>query len=46
MARLRKRSGVFYAVIRVNGKQKELSTGVPVEQKGCKAKDLRAEAEQ
>ena len=46
MAGLRKRSGVFYAVIRVNGKQKELSTGVPVEQKGRKAKDLKAEAEQ
>lgn len=35
MAGLRKRSGVFYAVIRVNGKQKELSTGVPVEQKAA-----------
>ena len=46
MAGLRKRSGVFYAVIRVNGKQKELSTGVPVKQKGRKDKDLKAEAEQ
>ncbi len=46
MASLRKRGRIFYAVFRVNGKPRELSTGVPVEQKGRKAKDLRAEAAQ
>ena len=46
MASVRKRGGIFYAVFRVNGKQSELSTGVPVKQDGRKAKDLRAEAEQ
>lgn len=37
---------MYSAIFRVNGKQVERTTGVPVEQKGRKAKDLRAEAEQ
>ena len=37
---------MYYAVFRVNGKQKELTTGIPVKQQGRKSSQLKAEAEQ
>mgnify|MGYP003291034391 CR=1 FL=1 len=46
MASIKIRGRMYSAIFRVNGKQVERTTGVPVEQKGRKAKDLRAEAEQ
>lgn len=46
MAGLVQRNGKWHAVIRVNGVQKRFSTGVPVEQKGRRAAQLRAEAQQ